>query len=75
MTDQLLAFPSPSPPESVTGRKLVGVWISAEFAAAIDRWRLGQDDTPSRTEAMRRLAALGLAGEMLGNAKATRRKR
>ncbi len=34
--------------------------LSDEFAAAMDEWRRGQVDLPSRAEAIRRLAVRGL---------------
>ena len=34
--------------------------VSDEFLDAVDKWRLKQDDEPSRAEAIRRLVELGL---------------
>jgi hypothetical protein len=34
--------------------------LSDEFIAAVDRWAERQDDSPSRSEAIRRLVELGL---------------
>jgi hypothetical protein len=76
MTDGILSFPTPSLAEPITERcKLCGVWVTAEFAAAIDQWRVRQADHPSRVEAIRWLANLGLAGELLDRSKPARRKR
>lgn len=36
--------------------------ISRRQIAAVDEWRRGQPDLPSRSEAIRRLVQLGLAG-------------
>ncbi len=37
--------------------------VSAEFLAKLDTWRRDQPDLPTRTEAIRRLTALGLEAE------------
>jgi hypothetical protein len=34
--------------------------LSEEFRAAVDKWAAKQDDTPARSEAIRRLVELGL---------------
>jgi hypothetical protein len=34
--------------------------LSDEFIATVDTWAAGQDDSPSRSEAIRRLVELGL---------------
>jgi hypothetical protein len=41
----------------------VPVMMSADDVDAIDVWRRIQDDLPTRSEAIRRLVALGLAGK------------
>jgi hypothetical protein len=75
MAAPVLDLPAVSASEVTPARKQLVVWIGAEFCAALDRWRANQPDAPSRVEAFRRLAMLGLAGELLGGSKATRRKR
>ena len=41
----------------------VVVRLHNPILGAIDNWRAAQSDTPTRAEAMRRLVAIGLAGE------------
>jgi hypothetical protein len=44
-----------------TGRDPVtAIRLSEEFRAAVDKWAAKQDDTPGRSEAIRRLVELGL---------------
>jgi hypothetical protein len=44
-----------------TGRDPVtAIRLSAELRATIDKWAAKQDDTPARSEAIRRLVELGL---------------
>jgi hypothetical protein len=45
---------------STTGT-LVGTRFQAPLLDAIDSWRKGQDDLPTRPEAVRRLVELGMA--------------
>ncbi len=51
-----------------SGRKPTGtdptrtVRLSDEFMASLDAWSARQDDAPSRSEAIRRLVEIGLAG-------------
>jgi hypothetical protein len=46
-----------------TGRDPVtAIRLSEEFRAAVDKWAAKQDDKPPRSEAIRRLVELGLAG-------------
>jgi hypothetical protein len=44
----------------------VGTRVQPGLLKQIDAWRRAQPDLPSRPEALRRLAAKGLAGETLG---------
>jgi len=46
----------------VTTGKGVGVLLRChdDFLSRVDRWRARQDDAPTRPEAIRRLAELGL---------------
>jgi hypothetical protein len=74
MTDIILSFPTTSPRDATTGRKPIQVWMDVHLVATIDAWRSMQPDNPPRTEAMRRLAALGLAGELLDASKPAKRR-
>jgi hypothetical protein len=47
----------------------VGLRWHPDMIRAIDAWAARQHDKPERAEAIRRLVALGLAGESLTNAK------
>jgi hypothetical protein len=55
-----------------SGRKPTGVdpartfRLSDEFMASIDAWAAGQEDGPSRSEALRRLVNLGLKAKPKG---------
>jgi len=51
-----------------TGRDPVtAIRLSAELRATVDKWAAKQDDTPGRSEAIRRLVELGLkAKEIVG---------
>jgi hypothetical protein len=69
--DGILKFPSNSPSQ-VNTRKLVQMRLDDEFIKAIDIWRTAQPDMPARTKAIERLAAIGLADQML---KAARRQK
>jgi hypothetical protein len=39
---------------------VTGLRLSADLLSSIDAWRQGQSDTPSRSEAIRRLVIKGL---------------
>ena len=71
MIDGILKFPSTSPSQ-VNTRKLVQMRLDDEFIKAIDIWRTAQPDMPPRTKAIERLAAIGLADQMM---KAARRQK
>jgi hypothetical protein len=43
--------------------------LSDEFLTKVDEWSAKQDDTPGRSEAIRRLVEIGLAGATTGRAK------
>jgi hypothetical protein len=44
-----------------TGRDPVtAIRLSEEFRATVDKWAAKQDDTPARSEAIRRLVEIGL---------------
>ena len=47
---------------AMTGRKihLIQLRVDTEFLEALDEWRAGQRPLPSRSEAIRRLVALGM---------------
>ena len=64
MSDAILDFPASSEPANA-GRKLVQLWISADLASVVDRFRDREPDSPSRSEAIRRLIHLGLADDAL----------
>src|SRR5580698_4744589 len=42
--------------------------IDSELLERLDKWRSGEDDTPSRAEAIRRLVEAGLAHDNKGRA-------
>jgi hypothetical protein len=44
-------------------RLRLDVYPSLELRRAIDKWRLQQDDPPSRAEAARQLIEIGLAAD------------
>jgi hypothetical protein len=39
------------------------VRLAPEIGAAVDKWAMGQEDEPSRSEAIRRLVELGLTAK------------
>ena len=47
-------------PEPTGQGKLIGVRLHPPQLDAVDKWRRGQEDLPSRPEAIRRLVAKGL---------------
>ena len=47
------------PPTTGKGALIGGRWHDADLAA-IDAWRMSQDDQPDRAEALRRLVRMGL---------------
>jgi hypothetical protein len=51
-------------PTSELKDQRVPVMMSASELKEIDDWRRRQDDLPSRSEAMRRLIALGIANDL-----------
>jgi hypothetical protein len=49
------------PGRPATGNHPVrAIRLSDEFLAAVDKWSSKQDDTPGRSEAIRRLVEIGL---------------
>ena len=74
MIDGILKFSGISSSQ-VNTRKLVQMRLDAEFIKAIDIWRTAQPDMPARTEAIERLAAIGLADQMLKTARRRERKK
>jgi hypothetical protein len=48
--------------------------LDDEFIKAIDIWRTAQPDIPPRTKAIERLAAIGLADQMMRAARRRERK-
>jgi hypothetical protein len=42
--------------------KLVGTRFQTDLLEAIDQWRRGQPDLPTRREAVRRLVLMGMSG-------------
>ena len=71
MTEAIYEFPVTWRPQ-VNTKRLVQMRLDDEFIKVIDIWRGGQTDRPARTEAIRRLAAIGLADQML---RAARRRK
>jgi hypothetical protein len=54
-------IPKRKPGTPATGKDPVRAFrLSDEFMARLDTWALTQEDQPSRSEALRRLAELGL---------------
>ena len=47
-------------PRTTKSGTLMGVRVHKDFLIRMDRWRASQEDKPSRPDAMRRLAELGL---------------
>jgi hypothetical protein len=50
-------------PRARTAGTLVGTRFQSDLLAAIDLWRKGQTDLPTRPEAVRRLVELGMQKE------------
>jgi hypothetical protein len=62
------------PTERVQDRPLQ-MRVDDEFIDMIDDWRQQQSDFPNRTQAIRRLVALGIASQAIDGAKKRPRKR
>jgi hypothetical protein len=65
MTKSRAVLPKPNKGgRPATGRDPVtAIRLSEEFRAAVDKWAARQDDTPGRSEAIRRLVEIGLRGK------------